>query len=249
MQIVLNGTLTNFLAVNPHQKQTLLILHGWSQSSLHWQIILDNLPSTVTGIALDLPAFGSTQPLPGNPGVPEYSDFVKNFIKKQKLKNVVLLGHSFGGQIAVDFSLRYPKLISHLILVSPACIRDQKPNQKSQIAKKLKPFINALSPKIYDYIFSLIASKNYLNSTPIQRVVLNKILYQDYSKKLQDITVDTAIIWGDKDVTIENKSKFLAETIPHSHLYVIYGANHSAQISAPQKFISLLNHLLKMYAD
>lgn len=249
MQIVLNGTLTNFLAVNPHQKQTLLILHGWSQSSLHWQTILDNLPPTVAGIALDLPSFGSTQPIPGNPGVPEYTDFVKNFITKQKLKNVILLGHSFGGQIAVDFSLRYSKLISHLILVSPACIRDSRPNQKSQIAKKLKPLINAISPKIYDYLFSLIASKNYLNSTQVQRTVLNKILYQDYSKKLQDITVDTAVIWGDKDTTIENKSKFLVDTIPKSHLYVIYGANHSAQVSSPQKFISLLNHLLKTYAD
>ncbi|TRZ48323.1 alpha/beta hydrolase, partial [bacterium] len=241
MQIVSSGILVNYRAVNSKEAQTLLILHGWGQSSSDWQTVLDGLPKNVTGIALDLPTFGSTQALPGNPGVADYSDFVNHFITKLKLKNITLLGHSFGGQIAVDFSLRFPKQIRRLILVSPACIRQSNPGVKSQIAKVFKPLLKTLSPQIYDRIFQRIASPNYFNSTPNQREVLNTILYQDYSGKLPDITTLTSIIWGDKDITIENKSKFLAEQIPNSHLYVLYGTDHSPHLTSPQKFISLLN--------
>lgn len=245
MQIVLDGILTSYRIVHPHQKYTILILHGWGQSSQHWQTVLENLPGNISGIALDLPAFGSTSTLPGIPGVGEYSDFVKSFILKLKLKNIVLLGHSFGGQIAVDFSLRYPKLINHLLLLSPACIRQSTPRKKSKIAKAFKPLLKTLSPKVYDYIFYRVASENYLKSTPTQREILNKILYQDYSSKLGDIPIDTSIIWGEKDTTIFNSSKLLAETIPRSRLFVLYGADHSPHLTSTQKFIYLLNTILK----
>lgn len=244
MQTVINGLLTSYRTVHPHQKYTLLILHGWGQSSRAWQATLDGLPKNITCIALDLPAFGSTQPLPGNPGVAEYADFVNHFITKLKLKNITLLGHSFGGQIAVDFSLRFPKLIHYLILVSPACIRKASPGKKSQIAKVIKPFLQTHFPKVYAHLFAKFASENYYQSTPLQRDILNRILYQDYSGKLPDITVPTSIIWGEKDTTIKNAGKLLAEKIPDSHLYVLYGSDHSPHLTSPQKFIPLLNNLL-----
>lgn len=248
MQTVVNSILTGYQIVNPNQKDVLLILHGWGQSSNYWQTVLNSLPSNITGIALDLPSFGSTQPLPKNPGVPEYTDFVKNFINKQKIKNFILLGHSFGGQIAVDFSLRFPKLLKHLILVSPASIRQTTPGKKSKIATAVKPLLKALSPHLYDRLFAKIASENYLNSTPVQRTVLNKILYQDYSDRLENISIPTSIIWGDKDVTIKNSSKLLAQMIPNSHLYILYGADHNPHFSVPQKFIPLLNKIIEKNA-
>ena len=245
MQKVINDILTNYQIVHPQEKHTLLILHGWGQSSLNWQNTLDNLPPGITGIALDLPSFGGTQPLPNNPGVPEYSNFVKSFIDKQKLKNVTLLGHSFGGQIAVDFSLRFPKLISHLILVSPACIRKLHPGKKSQLAKAAKPLLKVLTPGLYDHIFKRIASENYLKSTPTQREILNKILYQDYSSKIKGISIPTSIIWGEKDTTIPYSGKLLAAKIPNSHLHVLYGADHSPHVTFFPKFIFLLNTIIE----
>ena len=218
MQIVVDGILTNFLRLNPNRENTLLILHGWGQSAKYWQEILEGLPVETEVIALDLPSFGSTRHLPGIPGVGEYSEFVKNFIEKLKLKNITLLGHSFGGQVGVDFTLRYPKKIKHLILVSPACIRNVQPTNKSKISGLLKPIIQLLPRKIRQKIFENVASSNYLSSTPLQRTILNKILYEDYSTKLVDITIPTSIIWGSEDKTIPYKGSYLAENIPQSFL-------------------------------
>lgn len=244
MQKVVNNLLTTYHVVHPEKKQTLLILHGWGQNSSHWLNVIKNLPQNFTGIALDLPAFGSTQPLPGVPAVEDYSKFTRAFIDKLQLKNVTLMGHSFGGQIAVDFSLRFPESLKHMILVSPACIRQSSPNRKSLLAKKIKPLFKLLPVKIYRRLFEKIASENYLLSNSTQRRILNKIIYQDYSKKLKNINTPTSIIWGDKDFTIENNSKIIAEIIPDSHLSVLYGADHNPHLTSETKFLLALNIIL-----
>lgn len=248
MQKVVAGILTNFGIANQNKSRTLLILHGWGQNASHWQNTLQNLPQDITGVALDLPAFGSTQPLSGLSGVSEYSDFVHAFIKKLHLKNVTLLGHSFGGQIAIDYSLRHPQDIHHLILVSPAFNRQNSPSLKSRLNLFFKPLVVLFPSRIRYFILKRLSSDNYLKSNKTQRKVLNKILYQDYSSKIKSLTPTTSIIWGDKDTTIPNDSKLLAEKIPSSKLYVIYNADHNPHLNASAKFLSTLNSILKKNA-
>ena len=247
MQVVVNGVLTHYLLVNPGQKNTLLILHGWGQSSQFWQEILANIPENYTGLAVDLPAFGGTSPLPGKPQVSDYSEFVKNLIKKLELNNVFLLGHSFGGQIAVDFSLRYPQLLKHLTLLSPAAIRNDQPSLKSRLARRVRPLVKKLSPQIYQYLLSLTASSDYFQSSEHQRELLKHILHLDFSDKISSIKTPTSIIWGTEDHVIPNRGKFLAENIPNSKLFVLYGSDHSPHINSPQKFLHYLSQILTQY--
>lgn len=248
MQIVVDGLLTTYLSVNPNKRYILLILHGWGQSSSFWQGVCNSLPSEVSGMALDLPAFGSTQPLSGSPGVKDYSIFVLKFIEKLKLKNVILLGHSFGGQVAVDFALNQPELIKHLILLSPACIRNPHPTLKSRLLSSFKPLLKLLPNEFNRWLFEKIASKNYLTSNPVQRDVMKRILREDYSEKITKLTISTSIIWGSEDREISNEGKFLSENIKNSRLYVLYGADHSPHITAPQKLLPVLNEILSCHS-
>lgn len=248
MQVVVDGVLTHYLLVDPGHKNTLLILHGWGQSAVSWQKIMAGLPKDNTYIALDLPSFGATRSLPGKSNVSDYSHFIKKFIAKLDLKNVILLGHSFGGQIAVDLSLHYPKLIKHLILLSPAVIRNTRLGLKSKLNKTGKPLIKLLPLSIQDKILQKVASKNYFQSSPEQRSLLNRILYQDYSDKIKEIHVPTSVIWGSEDNEIPNKGKFLAENIPDSKLFVLYGADHSPHLNSPRKLLSVLTEILSQNA-
>jgi pimeloyl-ACP methyl ester carboxylesterase len=249
MQIVVDGLLTNYHQVNPNRKNTLLILHGWRSTGSHWQKVLDSLPGDIAGIALDLPAFGSTQPLPGLPGVKDYAVFVQKFIDKLKLKNVFLLGHSFGGQVSVDFALTYPESIKHLILVSPACIRNKKPTFKTRLFSALKPMLRILPRSLSQLIFSKFASHNYLHSNPLQRQIMKKILYEDYSGKIKNISVPSSVIWGSEDKEIPNMGKFLAENIRQSELFVLYGVDHSPQTTAPEKLSKVLKTIFLKHCD
>lgn len=246
MQLVVNGVLTNFLERNNDKDNVLLILHGWRNSSSNWQEVMNRLKNTHRIIALDMPAFGSTYPLPGEPSVAEYANFVHKFIQKLNLKNVSILGHSFGGQVAVDLALSFPKDIEKLLLVSPACVRETTPKLKSKIASTVKPIVRRLPKNLQDYFLRFMASSDYLKSTQLQRKILNRILKVDYSGLVSNISHKTFVIWGTEDTTIPNSSKFLAESIKNSVLVPLYGADHNPQATIPSK---LANEIQKCLED
>lgn len=237
MQIVVSQTLTHFTDTNPKQSKTLLILHGWGHSSKNWETVISLLDKNYRYIALDLPSFGNTQNLPSPSGVPEYTTFTHQFISKLNLKSVSLLGHSFGGQIAVDFSLKYPKMVEQLILLSPTCIRQPSPKTKllSSI-KKIFPFAGRFG--------QLFHSSDYTNSSPIQKKVLSTILTQDFSNKLVDIIPNTHVIWGSEDKEIPYSGKVIAESVPNSQLHIIYSSGHNPHVTHPQKLTSIINEIL-----
>ena len=245
MQSVVNGVLTGYHLQNPQAKTTLLILPGWGHTQSEWSTVQSLLPQTVRSLVLDLPGFGSSQALPGQPSVPEYSQFVFDFIKKQKLKNFSLLGHSYGGQVALDLALRHPKLIRHLLLLSPAVIRDNQPSTKSSLVSLLKPIKNVFPSFLKDHYLRHFASSDYYHSNKYQRALLNRILYVDYRHRLKDLKVQTSILWGSEDQTIPDHSRLLAETIPSSDLHILYGQDHNPHLSSPQKLAQLISVLLQ----
>lgn len=237
MQIVVSQILTHYTDTNTKQPHTLLILHGWGHSSKNWETTIPLLDKSYRYISLDLPSFGDTQSLPQPAGIPEYTNFVHQFICKLNLKSLSLLGHSFGGQIAVDFSLKHPQMVKKLILLSPACIRQSSPKTKLlSSVKKVIPFANRFGQFFH--------SADYANSSPIQKKVLSTILTQDFSNKLRDITQTTHIIWGSEDKEIPYSGKIIAESIPDSHLHLVYSSGHNPHLTHPQKLASIINEIL-----
>ncbi len=245
MQTVINGVLTNYEVINPKAKSPAIILHGWGQNGSLWLPLAKLLSDDYCYYLLDLPGFGGTRNLAKNSDVPEYTSFVKNFSDKLKLKNFVLLGHSFGGQVACDFTIKYPELVNHLILVDAAVIRVRSPITwiKLGIAKVLKPFLSFLPTQTINSILRLYAV-DYAKANEYQMSVLHKILKYNLGTKLHLIKVPTEIIWGSEDKVIPYVGKYLVENISDARLHVIYGCGHHPHLSHPQKTAAILNDIL-----
>ncbi len=247
MQLVVSGLLTHFLKKDTTSNKTLLLLHGWGHNSQLWQPVINQIENA-TVIALDLPSFGNTPALPTlhTPGVTDYANFVLDFIKKSNTKTpLIILGHSFGGQIAAEIAITHPKIISQLIFVSPALIRSPKLSLKSKILKGLKPLNHLLPKAIYQKLVSYISSKDYAASSPIQKKILSKIITEDYSQKLHKITQTTTIIWGSEDKAIPYHGNLLAEKIPNSTLTVMYGAGHNPHLTHIQDLAKIITQAIK----
>jgi pimeloyl-ACP methyl ester carboxylesterase len=240
MQKIVNNTLTRYQILNPNQSKTLLILHGWGQSSSAWQIVAGLLSKNYSIILLDLPGFGGTEHLAGSPSVPEYTQFILDFIKKLGLKKPAILGHSFGGQIAINLAAKHPKLLSKLIPLSPAGIRN-----KNRSYKKFK-FIKKILPKaITKLILKQLSSTDYYNATPKHKQILKQIVVHDLTKKLSQIKIPTTIIWGSEDKEIPYHGKTMANLILNSNLVVLYGADHNPHLKSPQNLAQAINQNLK----
>lgn len=229
-------------------KPQLLIIPGWEGSSLSWQNFIKQAANDFAVSCFDLPCFGAA-PCPNEVwGVERYAEFIRKKIKEHNLTQPILLGHSFGGQIAVYLAANYPAEFSKLILSGAAIFR-QTPTAKKIIflflAKTGKlifslPWLNRASVFMKKALYRL-ANSDYNNTSGIKREIYKKIINQDLSQLAARITIPTLIIWGGYDRYLPLKQgKKIASLIPGARLKIIKDAGHGLHLKNLSEFYNLI---------
>ena len=101
-------------------EQTIILVHGLASNAGFWRYNIPELAKNYRVIAVDLPGYGKSQKGDYTYSMSFYADQIQKLIEALKLKNVVYVGHSMGGQIGIKLAIKYPELLSKLILASPA---------------------------------------------------------------------------------------------------------------------------------
>lgn len=246
MHLTVNGIRTNYVDINRKGSKTIVILHGWASSLSFWLPVAQLLSPHWRIVLLDLPGFGLTPPIDDTPDIPEYTQFVRSFTQKLKLKKFILVGHSFGGQIALDYALKFPTDLINLILVAPAAIKE-----RSQILKLKLRLTNALKPLLskssYNYLEQYLGwytPTDYNHANEYQKKVLQKIVKYNLKPLLKKLSVFTDIIWGGNDFIIPNNGNYLTKNISQSRLHIIPGANHLLNLTHPQELAKVISSIL-----
>ena len=104
----------------PEAAETLVFLHGWGGSKELWWNALADLGDQYHGLALDLPGTGGTPLPPGLRTMPDMARWLGETCHRLGLPAVTLVGHSLGGNLAVQAALDDPGLVRRLILVGAA---------------------------------------------------------------------------------------------------------------------------------
>lgn len=112
--------------------RTILLLHGLGASSYTWNAIIPELAKTNRVIALDLKGFGdSDKPLDNAYSIADQAKLVKEFMARNDLRGVTLVGHSFGGAVAISVALddvEAPrKRVERLVLVDSLAYKQPVP--------------------------------------------------------------------------------------------------------------------------
>ena len=245
MQIVIEGILTNYQVLGDG-KETLLILPGWRRSINEWTPVAKSLSSKYKVILLDLPGFGGATAFPqGTFGVFEYTDFVKKFLAKLKIEKCTILGHSFGGRIAIVLASE-EKIAERLILVDSAGIENKS------LYAKLMHVLNVISRPIFmvlpisfkNKIGDLMGSQDYKTAGEIRRIFV-KVVNQDLRTFLPKISVPTFIVWGDKDRSLPvSQAKIFKQKIKGSKVRIVWGAGHDPHIEKAEQLVAILNDIL-----
>lgn len=105
-------------------KQTIVFIHGLSSNADAWSRNIESLKEKYTCVALDLPGFGKSSKVAPAYTPTYYADIVVKLIVKLKLKNVIVAGHSMGGQAAIKLAINHPDELKKLILIAPAGIEE-----------------------------------------------------------------------------------------------------------------------------
>ncbi|MGQ0445537.1 MAG: alpha/beta fold hydrolase, partial [Beijerinckiaceae bacterium] len=108
----------------------ILALHGYGASLFSWRHLPKAVPDRRV-IRVDLPGHGLSPALAGRHGLAAHAAKVIEFIEEQKLEEFDLIGHSFGGGVAlmitIDFMKRRPGSVASLTLVGSLALPQRLP--------------------------------------------------------------------------------------------------------------------------
>ncbi|MDO8265211.1 MAG: alpha/beta hydrolase [Candidatus Parcubacteria bacterium] len=233
-------------------KLPILILHGWGSSPEKWDRVKENMESRGFEVYIPcLPGFG-TSPPPQKPwSVDDYTDWVASFCEKKKLSQFFLLGHSFGGRIAVKLTVRNSGKIAGLILCGAPAIRDESAVKEttmqtsSMFAKKFSsfpayPFFRKL---FYKYI---LRKTDYVNLGGSMKETFQKVVKEDLSEYLPQIRVKTLVLWGENDKLVPLETAYMIKNrILGSELFIFPNIGHSPHLEIPGDFSEAVADFIK----
>jgi pimeloyl-ACP methyl ester carboxylesterase len=251
-KVLVKGIETNYKIGG--EGENFLILHGWNGSSDSWKKIIEILEIKYKVVCPDFPGFGKTE-IPKIPwSLNDFVEWLKEFTEKLNLKEFFLLGHSFGGRVAIKFSISYPEKIKKLILVSSGGIK-QKWGLKEKIVFQLAKVGNAIFSKrpffrfkdgARNFFYRVVRIKDYARARGIMKETMKKIVAEDLLPKLSKIQKETLIIWGEKDKILPLKYAFIfKENIENSKLEILPRIGHSPHLEDPEKLAEILISNLK----
>lgn len=245
-KVVIDGLLASYIKINPDAPIKVLFLHGWQANSDLWQDVFSELKEDDLAIyALDLPGFGGSE-APKSPfGVSDYAKFVKSFAEKIGIKDIILVGHSFGGRIAIKLSAE-TRLVNKLILVNSAGLILKDKSMTRFVARLARPFFAPkFMRKVRRSVYKKLGSTDYLDSGDLRETYL-KVIGEDLTPYLAKISIPTLLIWGDKDEEAPLEiGKKMNEKIKGSKMVVFKGVGHFTFLERKDEFAKVLKEFIK----
>lgn len=252
MNILIGDINVNYFTLGDvSSDEAVVMLHGWGSNITLFENSAKLMSEKFFVVAPDMPGFGETPEPPKAWNVDDYTDFIVEFIEKLGLKKVILLGHSFGGRVIIKLVNRknLPFTVTRLILVDSAGIRPEKNAEqlkKEKIMKTGKKLL-AFSPKLLNYLQSMVGSADYKAATPLMREVLVNVVNEDLSHLLPSITQEALLIWGTLDTaTPITDAEKMEQLIPDAGLARIEGVGHYSFLENPVVFEAILESYLEL---
>jgi len=245
----------------------ILCLHGLGANLYSWRHFIKPFSQTHQLILVDLKGSGkSPKPAPSSYSIDEKADEIYQFIIKEDLTRLTLIGNSLGGGVALLVAIRLsennPDRLSRLILIDSA-------GDKTAIPKYIKLLQSSFGGPLVYLTPSSIATRITLRVCYYDRRKFTRedvIAYarpfadkngkyallqtsrncipadfDDVLARLKNIRVPTLIIWGRQDGVIPLRvGELLNRLIPHSTLAIIEDCGHIPQEEKPAETIALI---------
>lgn len=225
-------------------RKTLVFIHGISGSSSAWFPYEEKFQSKYNILTFDLRGHGKSRKAKkyDDYAIEKFAEDLFELLSFLDLEKFVLISHSFGVLIALDFIKNHPDFIESLVFLSPNATPGKIPS-----GKILKPFL--LLTKIFKFIPFRQDARNHVDYSrfkntgdwnlrrmfyDIKNTSLRVYLYGtkksyevDYEDTLEKINTPTLIMHGRKDTIFPvNSSVLFHKKIKNSQLLVLENSDH-----------------------
>lgn len=245
----------------------LVLLHGTSASLHTWEAMVAELRQQRRVISLDLPGFGLTGPFPdGNYRMTHYVEFLSAVLDRLDVGRTVLVGNSFGGQLAWEMALDQPQRVAQLVLIDAAGYPRQSTSVpigfKLAAIPGLAPLMANILPRrlvesstrnVYgdpDRVTPDLVDRYYeLTLREGNREALRERFKQvpavDNSGRIASIQTPTLIIWGGRDGLIPpHNARRFEQDIAGSQVVMFDDLGHVPQEEDPARVTEAIKAFL-----
>ncbi len=212
-----------------------LALHGWGHRGRDFVSGLEGIPA----IAPDLPGFGASPAPDGVIGAEGYADIVAGLLG-QFQRPPLLVGHSFGGRIAVCLAASRPDQVGPLVLTGVPLLRPAA-TRRTPLAYRLVRALNRIgivSDERLEMEKKRRGSADYRAASGVMRDILVKVVNEEYPDQLAAIRSPVLLLWGEDDTEVPLSVARAAHDIiirsgGSSRLETVPGVGHHLPLSAP----------------
>ncbi|WP_424186344.1 alpha/beta fold hydrolase [Actinokineospora sp. G85] len=265
-EITLHGQRFTYLRAG-RRGPVVVLLHGLAGDSETWRPVLPLLAERATVIAPDLLGHGrSAKPRGGDYSVGSYASGLRDLLIALGVSGATVVGHSFGGGVAMQFAYQFPELANRLVLVSsgglgpevtPALraatipgslvalrlVTTLTPRWVGNLLHKALRAVPSVAANDLDELARALTSLSHHDARAAFMHTARGAL--DFAGQRIDATAKlylTAhtpllLITGDTDAVIPAQHTIDAhDKTPNSHLAVFQGAGHFPHLDDPERF-------------
>lgn len=228
-----------------------IFLHSLAGSASHWNAQLEHLRNNRRSVAFDLRGHGcSSPPTDGDYSIESQAEDIAAVADSSGIDRFVLVGHSFGGTVAIAYAGAHPERVAGLLLADPSGDARRVPGER------MRQFLSALESESYSKVIEDYYSQLLAGSKPHVR---EKIM-RDLRNTLPETVVDAfgAPLKYDpfpalrrysgpklSVITYLNEAPFSLHKIDTSLPYIqMAGTSHWLQMDRPEEFNRIMDDFI-----
>ena len=222
----------------------IVYLHGWGRSRRDFAAVASQRP----GMSPDLPGFGSSVQPPEAMGSSGYATVVLEAITEWTGSDrVLLVGHSFGGRVALQIAATAPHSVSGLIIAGTPLFRNhtsRKPPLWYRTIRKLNKLGLASDGRL-DSARKKYGSADYLAATGVMREIFVKVVNESYETELAEVRCPTAFAWGRSDTAAPIEDARRAHKIVNGSILQERDCGHDIHLEHPELFVEMIDRFVR----
>jgi len=208
----------------------------------NWAYQTKYFSETNNVVSLELPGHGRSAGKGGST-IEYYTDLIRQFFDVMELDNLVIVGHSMGGVVSLDFSFTFPERVKALVLVATSAKFDIPTQKLMELKNDMESIFGSLEKakeKMKDIDERLVTND--------MMVLLGDVMaikkYNGVSH-LSELKMPTLVVAGAEDILAPvSYAEQLHANIKHSALRIIENAGHMVMVEAHQEFNAVLEEFL-----
>jgi pimeloyl-ACP methyl ester carboxylesterase len=270
--VTVDGTRLHFVIKGAGRP--VVLIHGNPGSAQDWTRVFGPVGANHKAIAFDRPGHGYSQrPKHGDATVEVQARLLHDALKQLNVERPIVVGHSWGGALALVYALNYPKEVAGVVLVAPAVYESQDgvslvtslpavPVIGDAVNFVLTPLLGASvvrselkkafspDPVPKNYLRSVLSE--WTRSKKVKAYSLDEASLNDslkkFSSRYSEISVPVSILAGDSDLIVSEKDNAgrLHQALPRSHLVVLPKTGHQIPFTHPQAVVDEIERVQRL---